>query len=487
MDDMTGLKFDSSPQFSVSDCNGSCEKAQGTAGFNGFASNVNLGDLVQLACLENKDRKLLVLSGHCSGEIYFSKGEVVHSQTGNKSGEEAFYEIMAWNSGTFKFLEGTADTRTIEIPWNFLLIEALRIKDEKKLQEKDKGKETSRANILVVDDSRFFVSRLTDFLEGHLGARIQGEALNGREALDFLSKETPDLITLDINMPVMAGDVALKHIMIKSPAPVVLISNFNERSAGKIMEFLRLGAVDFIAKPMGEQPWEVFAKRLEDVVTNAPHFQIKNIRRARNPKPASKTRDPGMPADKMIVFVGGYGALLELQKILPALDLQDRCGVVIFQHMCPILVEHVANYMEPLCAFSLKGLGKGAPLLSNQAWLTALEGAWNVKADEAGAGIYRCDDSCGEFGKGFNTGSVFQSLSDIFLRDLAVVVLSGADSAIFDGLQHVAMADGRILVQRPETSLHPFSLEQLNELQLATEVMAPEEMAPFLKDWISGS
>ena len=477
---MTGLKFTSSPQLNVSDCGAACQSQTSSQGFSGFVAGLNLADLVQLACLENRNRKLVVLSGHRSGQLFFSKGEVVHCQAGDKTGEEAFYEIMSWEHGTFKFLEGNTDHRTIEIPWNFLIIEALRLKDEKKAKSADKA--LAHANVLVVDDSRFFVSRLRDFLQDQLGATVAGEAANGREAIEFLAKSTPDLITLDINMPVMAGDVALKHIMIKSPAPVVLVSNFNERHASKVMEFLRLGAVDFIAKPMGDQPWEIFSNRLSKVVRNAGHFQIKNIRRARNPKPATHRRNPGMPADKMIMVVGGFGALLEIQKILPALDLMDRCGLVIFQQMCPLFASPAAAYLEPHCAFSVKELGSGAPLLSNQAWLSATEHKWRIKADESGAGIYSVEDEFPDF----DIGEVFEALSDIFSSNLAVVVLSGADVSIVEGLQHVAMSDGKILVQIPETSLYPAPLRQIDTMGLTTEFMAPEDIAPFLTRWIAG-
>jgi len=461
-------------------CTNSTDHGSDADGFNGFMAGINLADLVQLACLENRERKLLVLAGHCSGQIFFRKGEVVHCVTDKLKGEDAFYEMMSWEKGTFKFVDGTTNEHSVEIPWNFLLMEALRIKDEKRAElGKEKGLNT---RVLIVDDSRFFVSRLRDFLEGQLGAAIAGEASNGREALEQLSSFTPDLITLDINMPVMAGDVALKHIMIKSPAPVVLVSNFNERHAGKIMEFLRLGAVDFVAKPMGDQPWQLFIDRLGQIVKNAHKFQVKNIRRARNPKPMPYKRSPGMPAEKMIVVLGGHGGLLEIQKILPGIDLNDRCGLLVFQQMCPLFARPAADYLAPFCGYSVKELGSGAPLLSNQAWISAVDRGWRIKSDESGAGIYSTDEGAS---KDFDMCAVLEALSGIYSRDLAVVVLSGADSSIVEGLQHVIMADGKIMVQRPESSLCPSPLEEIATMELASHLMLPEEMSPQLTSWIS--
>ncbi len=476
---MTGQEIKSSSHLNVQECCDSCQGRQEIEGFSGFASGLNLADLVQLACLESRDRKLLIFAGDRSGEIFFSSGEVVHCTTGDKEGEEAFYEMLSWERGSFKFVCEATDCRSVEIPWNFLLIEALRIKDENKARADKRNR--LDVEVLVVDDSKFFVSRLKDFMHGGLGATISGEASNGKDALEFLYDTTPDLITLDINMPVMAGDVALKHIMIKSPAPVVLVSNFNERQAGKIMEFMRLGAVDFVAKPAGGQPWELFSNRLGRVVRYADQFQVRNIRRARNLKESAEKRNPGMPAEKMILMVGGFGAMLEIQKILPALDLMDRCGLVIFQQMCPVFASPAAGYLGPYCRFSVKELGSGAPLLSNQAWISALDKQWKIKADESGAGIYSSQEGNGRF----DIRGVLESLSRIFSMDMAVIVLSGADMSIVDGLQHVAMADGKIIVQRPETSLHPQPLEQLKTLELATQFLAPEDIAPYISGWIS--
>lgn len=101
--------------------------------------------------------------------------------------------------------------------------------------------------VLVVDDSRIFRKILRTVLE-ESGHEIIGEAGNGAEALELLEEIQPDLITLDITLPVMDGIEALKQIKVKYPDPkVVMVSAAGQKS--KIMEALKAGADDFLQKP----------------------------------------------------------------------------------------------------------------------------------------------------------------------------------------------------------------------------------------------
>ena len=101
--------------------------------------------------------------------------------------------------------------------------------------------------ILVVDDSRIFRKILRTVFEEN-GHEVIGEAGNGREALDLLDEIQPDLVTLDITMPVMDGLEALKQIKTKYPnVKVVMASAAGQKS--KVIDALKYGADDFLQKP----------------------------------------------------------------------------------------------------------------------------------------------------------------------------------------------------------------------------------------------
>jgi len=101
--------------------------------------------------------------------------------------------------------------------------------------------------ILIVDDSRILRKILNATLT-EAGHAVIGEAGNGEEALTLLESVTPDLITLDITMPVMDGLTALKCIKEKYPSiKVVMVSAAGQKN--KVMEALKGGASDFLQKP----------------------------------------------------------------------------------------------------------------------------------------------------------------------------------------------------------------------------------------------
>lgn len=103
------------------------------------------------------------------------------------------------------------------------------------------------ANIMIIDDSRILRRILTATLTD-AGHKVIADAGNGKEALMLLEKVTPDLITLDITMPVMDGLEALPKIKEKCPnVKVIMVSAAGQKN--KVMEALKLGASDFLQKP----------------------------------------------------------------------------------------------------------------------------------------------------------------------------------------------------------------------------------------------
>lgn len=106
-------------------------------------------------------------------------------------------------------------------------------------------------SVLIVDDSRTSRRFLSDILE-RAGYKIVGEAVNGQEGFDEYVKLHPDIVTMDITMPVMDGIDALKLIKRNNPdAKVVMITAAGQKE--KMMEALKIGAVEFVSKPFIEE------------------------------------------------------------------------------------------------------------------------------------------------------------------------------------------------------------------------------------------
>ena len=102
--------------------------------------------------------------------------------------------------------------------------------------------------VLIVDDSRFFRRRVTEMLESDKQLQVIGVAENGLEAIDMTAKLKPDVITMDIEMPVMDGITAVRRIMASNPTPILMFSSLTTDGAQATFDALDAGAVDFLPK-----------------------------------------------------------------------------------------------------------------------------------------------------------------------------------------------------------------------------------------------
>ena len=104
--------------------------------------------------------------------------------------------------------------------------------------------------VLIVDDSAFMRKSLTIMLQSDPGITVVGTARNGQEGFDLAKSLRPDIITLDVEMPVMDGLTALKKIMTECPTSVIMVSSITTEGAQATLKALELGAVDFIPKEL---------------------------------------------------------------------------------------------------------------------------------------------------------------------------------------------------------------------------------------------
>ena len=107
--------------------------------------------------------------------------------------------------------------------------------------------ETKPIRVLVIDDSAFNRQTISAILEGNPGIQVIGRAGDGEEGLKLAFQLSPDVITLDLEMPKMDGFSFLRLLMSKQPTPVIVISGYATRE--NVFKALELGALDFVAKP----------------------------------------------------------------------------------------------------------------------------------------------------------------------------------------------------------------------------------------------
>ncbi|WP_279401200.1 response regulator [Piscibacillus salipiscarius] len=105
--------------------------------------------------------------------------------------------------------------------------------------------------VLVVDDSAFMRKMITDMIQTSKGMSVVDTARNGQQALDKIRSLKPDVVTLDVEMPVLDGLSVLREIMNTEPIPVIMLSSLTQHGADATIKSMELGAVDFVSKPSG--------------------------------------------------------------------------------------------------------------------------------------------------------------------------------------------------------------------------------------------
>ena len=138
-------------------------------------------------------------------------------------------------------------------------------------------KNSSNISVLIVDDSLVFRKFLGDIFDDCEDITVVGEAQNGIEALDMVLKTKPDVILLDMEMPLMDGMTALQHLMIHRPTPTIMFSSLTARGTARCFDTMKNGALDFICKDFIFQKNSLltYKKLLVDKVRNAALVRIK--------------------------------------------------------------------------------------------------------------------------------------------------------------------------------------------------------------------
>lgn len=192
--------------------------------------------------------------------------------------------------------------------------------------------------VLIIDDSAFTRQAINRILEKTPNIKVIGTAIDGYDGMTKLAKLTPDIVTLDLEMPRMDGFSLLRWIMENKPLPVIIISSYGD--AAIVFRALELGAVDFVVKPTPKLSGEL--KELEDSllskVLNIKSFDLekhkKTISRLGNTKPAVSSNLFKYSKDIELVAIGAStGGPTAIQTILTQLPKNFPSGVIISQHM----------------------------------------------------------------------------------------------------------------------------------------------------------
>lgn len=212
-------------------------------------------------------------------------------------------------------------------------------------------KRAAPVRVLIAEDSAVCRMALVSILQRDPDIRIVGTAQNGAEAVQMVERLRPDLVTMDINMPVMDGYEATRQIMTRMPCPIVMISSMYD--SGHTFDALKAGALTVLKKPAASDPPETYASIISQIKLMADvkvlrHWsedRMKSGQQTAVAKPVEPVpmRDIRPRLIAIASSTGGPGALATILRPLPA---DFPVPILIVQHISEGFAEPFANWLD---------------------------------------------------------------------------------------------------------------------------------------------
>jgi len=345
--------------------------------------------------------------------------------------------------------------------------------------------------VLVVDDSSFFRRRVTDILNKDPQLEVIDVAVNGQDAVDKALSLKPDVITMDIEMPVLNGIAAVKKIMAQSPTAILMFSSLTHQGAKSTLDALEAGALDFLPKKFSEiaQNTDEAGSLLRQRVAQLAKKGGLNKRRIPTSRPAIKhssdskpivtTRKPIGSATSSIstrkpesllktasgknyslLAIGtSTGGPVALQKILTQFPQDFPLPIIMIQHMPATFTNAFANRLNSLCKINVKEASDGDVLKPGCAYLAPGGRQMILSGTEHAAKIKIIDDNSAKITFKPSVDVSFGSAAKVFGGNVLGVILTGMGADGREG-SRMLKAKGATIWAQDEQSCVVYGMPQ---------------------------
>ena len=377
--------------------------------------------------------------------------------------------------------------------------------------------------VLVVDDSSFFRRRVSEIINKSPALEVIATANNGQEAIDMVVKHKPDVVTMDIEMPVMDGITAVKKIMATNPLPILMFSSLTHQGASATLDALEAGACDFLPKKFEDiaRDKEEAIKLLQQRIQAIASRRVSRVtpKLATNPTARTPTR-PGLSALKKlnennlapsqplvrrapltttpkvtaptistnkffkasgksydVLAIGtSTGGPVALQAVLAALPRNFKLPILLIQHMPGTFTKAFAERLNGLCQISVKEASDGDVLKPGCAYL-APGGKQMLVDGRTGQGKIRIHEGSEKLNYKPSVDITFASLSKLYGKKVLAVVLTGMGADGRDGARMLKEKGSEIWAQ-DEASCVVYGMPQaVMKAGIATESLPLDQVA----------
>ncbi len=306
--------------------------------------------------------------------------------------------------------------------------------------------------ILVVDDSPLMCKILTSILNCDPQILVAAVANNGREAVDLVARLKPDLITMDMDMPVMDGLEATRQIMTYHPTPILLVSSTVFKTGmEKVFKAISQGALDVFDKSDLElsgdkKSGEALIAKIKFLngvgVTRLARIKSRNERSVVDLKPSVKRI-----SNKIVAIVASTGGPQALHEILKRLPGDFPCGIVIVQHITNGFLEGLVEWLGKECKIKVK-IGEDSEEIRPGVAYIAPDNV-QMRVGETGKISLSDEPACG--GHRPSGDVLLESVARTYERRGVAALLTGMGRDGAMGMKAIKQLHGKTIAQNEES------------------------------------
>ncbi len=311
---------------------------------------------------------------------------------------------------------------------------------------------TKKIKVLVVDDSITAREILIGILGSDSDVQLVGEARNGKEAIEMTKRLKPDLITMDIRMPVMDGFEAIKHIMAYYPTPIIVISQSAFSQGDEyIFKALELGALEILEKPEPNE-WrdlpKIGEKMLKDIKFLAEVPVITHMRGKQVKDKEEKKSEKVESTSKVITIASSTGGPTALLQVLSKLPKDFSAAVLVVQHIAEGFIESLADWLDNKCAISIKLAEEGDVIVPGVVYISPCDVHMEI---EEGIICLSKDPPISSLRPAAD--KLFASAAKCYMKNTIGVVLTGMGKDGTDGCGTIKKYKGITIAQSEDSCL----------------------------------
>ena len=340
----------------------------------------------------------------------------------------------------------------------------------------------AKIRVLVIDDSIFMRTLISDMLNSDSEIKVIDTAKDGKEAIEKLSKIRPDCITLDLVMPGWDGLTTLEHIMAEHrPTPVVILSAHSKKDADITIKCLKMGAVGFVLKPSGELSLDIkdIKQELLEKVKTASRVNVERIKLLTHKKRKLPKRK--LAALKDIIVVGAStGGPQTLEAILYSLPVSLPLPVIIVQHLpTRFFTESLAERLNKVTDLEVKVAENDEILQPGKVYLAPAGFQMTFKMSDKNVIISLTKAQPDSISPSVDI--VMESVAKVYDGNSLGIILTGMGYDGREGMRAIKDAGGKTIVQ-DESSLIFGMPKAVIEAGIADEVLPVDSIADAMME-----